>query len=97
MPDFYALPYNDQERKMEMKKAIGINGIPHLWILSGQTGYTLYTDGGDQLAGELPRELYQKWLSHQAFVDDAESKRLVSASSNQDEESKSEASHSVTK
>ena len=67
MPDFFALPYRDRERKMELKKTIGINGIPHLWVLSAKSGHTIYPDGGDQLAGELPRELYQKWLLHLAL------------------------------
>jgi len=33
-----ALPFQDQERKMQLKEMIGINAIPNLTVLYAQTG-----------------------------------------------------------
>lgn len=42
-----ALPYEQQDTKLKLKKMFGINGIPHLHVVSAQNGHTLLEDASD--------------------------------------------------
>jgi len=42
-----ALPYEQQETKLQLKKMFGINGIPHLHVVSAHNGQPIEFDASD--------------------------------------------------
>ena len=54
---WFALPYQKEDIKLDLKKLCGINGIPHLMILSGIDGSILVEDASKEILGD-PNELF---------------------------------------
>ena len=61
MMPWFALPYDQVDIKMSLKKLCGINGIPHLMICSVKEG-TILQEDASELLQEDPEKLYEYWL-----------------------------------
>ena len=57
-----ALPYDQQDIKLNLKRLCCINGIPHLTICVVDDGTILKVDASTDLKNDDPVELYNKWL-----------------------------------
>jgi hypothetical protein len=59
---WFAVPYENQETKLQLKKMLGINGIPHLHVVEAHSGKTIAEDASDQIHPDNYQEVYSGWL-----------------------------------
>ncbi len=57
-----ALPYEHQDAKLQLKKMLGINGIPHLHVVAAHSGQTIAEDASDMVHPDNYVEVYSGWL-----------------------------------
>ncbi len=57
-----SLPFEQQATKLQLKKMFGINGIPHLHVVSAHDGRAVEEDASDLIQPDNCVEIYSGWL-----------------------------------
>ena len=56
-----ALPYQNEEKKLELKQEFGVNSIPRLVVISNKDGSVIDDDAVDQVKTQ-DKAVYLGWL-----------------------------------